>query len=331
MGKIGVNLCLCLALLGLTRCSEEPLHPLRVSVHNWPGYELLFLARALHQLPASAIRLIDSPSASETSRALRNGTVEAGAVTLDEALTLLQDQVDIQIVMVFDASHGADVLITSKHIKQLADLKGKRIGVEVNAVGAYMLDAALRSGGLTVDDVSLVPLTLDSHLRAWHTQALDGIVTFEPVKTALLSEDNHVLFDSSALPLPLLDVLVVRREALIEHASAIQALLQGYFNALATFQQRRNVANQLIADRLQLSAPQTAALFDGLKLYDLPHNALMLAQTPTPCARLLAIAEPLQTLMLSRHLLRHASPLNDFCAPHPLMHLTPPSYAHLHP
>lgn len=310
-------------------CTKQPIHPLRVSAHDWPGYELLYLASSLNFYDRGNIRLIDSPSASETSRALRNGTIEAGAVTLDEALTLLQDNVDIRVAMVFDASHGADVLITRNHILHLADLKGKRIGAEVNAVGAYMLDAALRKAGLTVNDITLIPINADSHLQAWKTFALDGIVTFEPVKSALLFQKNHVLFDSRGLPLPLLDVLVIRKEALDSHAQAVKDLMTGYYKALKVWQAQPERANRMMAERLQLPEREVVALFKGIKLYTLADNTAMFKGHQIACDQLMAVATPLQALMVKRNLLQKESDLSHLCAPETLLTIAQPSYANL--
>lgn len=322
-------ICLVTFAFGTLSCTKQPMHPLRVSAHDWPSYELLYLASSLNLYDGANIRLIDSPSASETSRALRNGTIEAGAVTLDEALTLLQDNVDIRVAMVFDASHGADVLITRNHILHLADLKGKRIGAEINAVGAYMLDAALRKAGLTVNDISVIPINADSHLQAWQTLSLDGIVTFEPVKTALLFQKNHVLFDSRALPLPLLDVLVIRKDALDSHAQAVQDLMTGYFKALKVWQSQPERASRMMAKRLKLSEKEVVSSFGGIKLHTLADNAAMFKGGKMPCDQLLAIATPLQALMIKRNLLERASDLSHFCAPETLLKIAQQPYANL--
>ncbi|MFZ5530937.1 MAG: ABC transporter substrate-binding protein, partial [Pseudomonadota bacterium] len=163
---------LLLALLGA--CSDPPDPPLRVGTNVWPGYEPLYLARDLNFFNAQQVRLVEYPNASEVLRSFRNDAIEVAAVTLDEALLLHDHTPDIRIILGLDYSNGGDALLAQPGIRTLAELKGRRVGVENTALGAYMLSLALESIGMFSSEVQIVPLTVDAHETAFKNKTVDA-------------------------------------------------------------------------------------------------------------------------------------------------------------
>ena len=296
------GLCLLFLVVGsalaLNGCAkhQEPL--LRVASNVWPGYETLYLARSLGVYDDQNIRLVEMPSNSQVSQALRNGMIEAACLTLDEALSLMQDGMNLRVVLVMDVSHGADVVMTRPGIDTLQALRGKRIGVENAAVGAVMLDAALAAGELRAQDVTIVPLTVDEHANAYRAGKIDAAVTFEPVRGQLLKAGAKVLFDSSQVPGRIVDVLVVRSEIAAAHPQALKILLKGHFRALEHLASQPQDAAKRMEPRLNGDA---LAQFTGLSLPDLKENRALLTGNPPP---LKSIATELADLMLNRKLLQ---------------------------
>jgi len=68
-------------------------------------------------------------------------------------------------------------------ITKVADLKGKRVSVNAPGATEYWLDAALRTGGLTIGDVDLQYLTFPDAVTALDSGALDGAIIGEPLAT----------------------------------------------------------------------------------------------------------------------------------------------------
>jgi NitT/TauT family transport system substrate-binding protein len=284
--------------LALSMCvqRQEPL--LRVASNVWPGYETLYLARSLGYYDDKNIRLVEMPSNNQVSQALRNGMIEAACLTLDEALSLMQDGMDLRVVLVMDVSLGADVVLARPEIDSLKALRGKRIGVENAAVGAVMLDAALQAGGLQAQDVTIIPLTVDEHAAAYLAGKVDAAVTFEPVRSTLLKEGARILFDSSQVPGRIVDVLVVRSEIAAAHAEALKKVLKGHFLAREYLASQPQDAAKRMAPRLNGDA---LAQFAGLNVPDLKENRELLGGNP-PSLR--NTAHELADLMLRRKLLQ---------------------------
>jgi len=282
----------------LVSCFQRHEPILRIATNVWPGYETLYLARSLGYYDDRSIRLVEMTSSSQVSQALRNGTIEAGCLTLDETLSLLQDNVNLRVVLIMDISHGADVVMARPGIAGLKALRNKRVGVENAAVGAIMLDAALEAGGLQAADVNIVPITPDEHAAAYLSGKVDAVVTFEPVRSQLLKAGAHVLFDSTQVPGRIIDVLVVRAEDAANHTRELKELLDGHFKALEYLKNNPQDAAKRMAPRLNGDALEQ---FAGIHLPDLKENRNFLS---SDSLRLKSIAHELAELMIRRKLLQ---------------------------
>ena len=177
-----------LGVAGITAgCSPKLQPPVRIGAIVWPGYECLFLARAIDAFGGAPVKLVDYPSTPEVIRSFQNRAIEAACLTADEFLRLAGDEPDLRAILVMDISRGADAILVQPHIPDLQSLKGKRIGVELNAIGAYMLTVALQSAGIGKEDVTIVPVGNDLHEKAFLDRSVDAVVTFEPHRTRLLN------------------------------------------------------------------------------------------------------------------------------------------------
>jgi NitT/TauT family transport system substrate-binding protein len=287
--------------LALAACGGKPAEPLRIATNIWPGYEPLYLARDLGEFEGSPVGLIEMPSSSEVIRAFRNGAVEAAALTLDEVLLLQQDGIDVRILWVMDVSEGADVVMARPGIRSLKDLAGKKVGVEGSALGAYMLSRALDAAGLQPRDLEIVPLTLDQHEQAYRDGAVDAVVTFEPVRTKLMSAGARVIFDSSRITDEIFDVLAARSDELKKRPQEFSRLKESWFKAITYLRSNPDDAAERMAKRSGISGAEYLESLKGLKIPDRQENDRLLAGEHP------AILEPARRLaetMLQKKLLR---------------------------
>jgi NitT/TauT family transport system substrate-binding protein len=289
------------AVVWLTACTKAPAPPLRVATIPWPGYESIHLAQSLGHLDAGQVRLVELVSASQTSKSLRSGAVDAALLTLDETLSLMQEGADLRVVLLMDVSDGADVVLARPGIGTLQELRGKRIGAETGAIGAVMLDAMLTASGLTVADLQVIDMPVNEHENAFVKGRVDAIVTFEPARTKLLGQGAKVLFDSSRIPGRIIDVLAVRAEALDAHPRALNTLVAAHFKALDHLARQPQDAAVRLAPYLRVTPEQVLAQFVGIKLPGLAENREQLSGPVPPLQRK---AGELAELMLRQGLLQ---------------------------
>jgi NitT/TauT family transport system substrate-binding protein len=291
---------LILMMLLLLGC-DSPREPLRIASLVWPGYETLYLARSLNYFDAEQVRLIELISAHEVSNAIRAGKVDAAMITLDEALVLMQDGVDLRVVLVMDASFGADMLMVRPEIKRLSQLKGKRIGLENAGNGALVLDAVLTKAMLKPLDVKQVHMVMSEQVDSYRKHLVDAVISYEPASTQLRAAGAVQLFDSREIPGRILDVLVVRADALQRHEDELKKAIYGHFSALKYIKAAPLDAAAKMAPRLAVGPESVLHQFDGIKLPSVDENRQYLEGDS---ASLRGSAQSLVQLMRRQGLLR---------------------------
>jgi len=271
-----------LSVLMAAACSEPRTPALRVGTNLWIGYEPLYLARELAYMDDDKIRLVEYTSTSQALKAYRNGLLDAVAVTLDEAIALLDTGERVKVVLVMDISNGADVLLGDPLINDISAIKGKRIGFEHTALGTYFVSRALEVNQINQNDVYLVPLEVDQHERAFLEQQVDVVATFEPIRSRLLASGAKVLFDSSQIPGEIVDVLIVNGEKLLSHKDHIKHLNDAWFKALKQIKNNPVAVSEILDKRMKIGSENIIKSLEGIKFPDQKLNKQMLFGRPEP-------------------------------------------------
>lgn len=297
-----------------------PSRPLRIAAHVWPGYEPLFLAAREGWLSVNDGELVETRSATDSLRAVRDEVVDAAALTLDEVLRARSDGVALGVVLVVDVSSGADAVLARPGVGSPAELAGKRIGVEASAVGALMLHHVLRAAALAPGAVRPVPLTVDAHVQAWRAGAVDALVTYEPSTTRLEAEGAVRIFDSRQIPGAIVDVLAATPAALAARRRALRAVVAAHFAGRRHLVQNRQDAAHRMSRHLGLSPPQVLEAYRWINLPDERVNRKLLAG---PAPQLLGAARDLSAVMVAAGLLPRPDPLDGLLRPELLPEVAP--------
>ena len=264
------------AVLLLSACSDAPQAPLRIGSGPWPGYEPLYLARDLGYLDEEKVNIFELPSSDITMESFRNRSTDIATMTLDEILILLNDDTKIRILQVLDISHGGDAVLARPDIKQLSDIKGKRISIVNIPLGLYMLNRLLDKAGLDRKDVTVFTMPETKQLKFYKDGMADVMITFEPVKTMLQQTGAHVIFDSSMIPNEIFDVMVVHEDVYLQRKDDLCSLVGSWFKTLNYMETNRDDAAKRITHRLRLQVEDYDALLDGIILPDAKTNIELL-------------------------------------------------------
>ena len=263
--QIFAGLVLCV-LLALSACNSGNGSPMRVGTTLWPGYEPLHLASEKGYIDSSEILLVDSPSPHGSIQGIRNGDLDAVALTLDEVLLLVDQGVELQVVLVLDFSYGGDAIIANSSVESVEQLRGKRVGLESTALGTYLLSRALEQHGMALHDVSRKYIKVSGHAQALQRGEVDAVVTFEPVRSELLAAGERELFSSRDVPNEIVDVLAVRKSYAESHPQRLQALIHSWYRALDYLDTQPQAAAEIIGKRLKQSADEVLQGFTTLHL-----------------------------------------------------------------
>lgn len=296
----------CFLIVNLTSCVDANQPELKVASNNWLGYQPLYLAEKLGYYKETQIKLIPLPSATEVIHALRTGTIDAAALTLDETLSIIQDGFELNVILIFDISKGADAVVAKNSTTNLHYLKNKEIAYENTAVGGLMLNALLQKTKLKSNDIKTINCNFNEHLTCFNS--VDAVITFEPIKSKLIKEGGHVIFDSSQIPNQIMDVLVIPKNLLSTHAVSIKALIKGYYQARTFMQKQPKKSNALLSKIVNASEENIVTAFQGLKLPTSNESYQFLKQ---PNSRLNQQAIALENIMIDAKLLRKKSNLTQ--------------------
>lgn len=265
-------LMLCLSLL--TSCEDSDA-TFKVGINRWLGYEPLYLGKKLDYLPG--IDIVRLSSALDVMRALRNGNLQAAGLTLDEALTLIQEGIELNIVMVFDYSNGADVVLARPTIKTLSDVAGKRIGVELNAVGSLMLRSMLAKANLSVKDVKIAAMPITQLKDAVSAGQIDVAVTYQPFSDDLLALGMKPIFSSADIPGEIMDVLAIRKDAL-HLQDKVNVLMEGYFRTRQYLDDNADDGRRRMAGDLGTTVEDIVSYLTCIHLLTREENQKMMQQ-----------------------------------------------------
>lgn len=269
-----------IVLLLISACTHDDLPLLRVASNFWLGYESLYIAREQGFINEKKVRLLEMTSATEVMNAMRSGSIEAAALTLDEVLTLIAEGIDLKVILVMDISNGADTLIVRDDIRRLTDLKGKKIAYEQTAVGAIMMDGILKKAQLKPKDVIKTSSTLDEHFEAFKNHQVDAVITFEPVTSQLKILGGRVIFDSREIYGHIVDVLAVKSDIIDKNHQLLQHLVNGHFQAIQFIEQYPQPAFSIIQQRLKISPSEIKDALTTLELPDRDENYQLLHGSP---------------------------------------------------
>lgn len=289
-----INWVLVAAAVALGACQPPP-EPLRIVSSPWPGYEPLYLARDLGYLKESSVRITELPTSNVNMEAFSNGSTDLSTLTLDETLTLLAKGNKLRILLVMDISNGSDGVIAKPGINSLAELKGKRLGMENIPLGAYILSRILDMSGLTTADVDVIPMPEDKHEKAYLQGRIDAAITMEPYKTRMVRAGAHVLLDSSQLPNEIFDLIVVREDVYRTRRNDLCDLARQWFRTLDYVHTNPADAHARMGKRMGTDPEAFAAAMAGLIVPSREDNQKLLGGA-TP--GLIAPARRLAEIML---------------------------------
>lgn len=286
----------------LVSCGVEHKPPLRVGINLWPGYEPFFLARDMGEYKELPISLIEYPSPSGAIRAMRNGTVEAVALTLDEVLSLIESGVKAKVVLVINISDGGDAILTRPDILSLEQLRGKAVVSESSVLANYLLSRALDETDLGLSDIERLYLPISEHLQAYERNQADAIVTFEPVRTKLINAGARELFSSAQIPGEIVDVLIVRDDVIEAEPEVVQALVDGWYNALQQLHKYPDKTAEKLSEHLQITPEEVLSSFSRLNWPGRSRVSEMLNENN---AAIEPMAKRIQHIMLKQQQLGH--------------------------
>ncbi len=280
-GRIGGLLLLMGCALALASCSLRSSEPLRIGISDWPPYEFLHLARekGFFEQEGIEVRLIEFASMSDARRAFEHRQIDGGLFSIFETLHVRdQSHRALQIALIIDFSDGADAILARPPIRAVAELRGKRIGIDLGALGIYVAERALSRHGLSLDDVTVVRVEDIDMIRFLEEGRVDAVVNYPPTRTHIEQKGlAHAIFTSRQIPGEIVDVLALDGAVIQERPADVARLIRAFYRAVDYARTHPQDAYRIMAQREHLSVEAfREALESGVTLVPLADQARFL-------------------------------------------------------
>lgn len=271
-------------ILDETGTTSQYKHTLTLAIDSFSGYAILRSSEFHKDLKTQGIKLQvkdDQGDYKARIRALWNGEVQLAVFTVDSLVLTSAGLGEYPgtIILVIDESCGADAIVAYKSAVptfQEMDHPDARFVLTPNSPSEFMARVVLADLNLAnLSPKWITPangaMDVYKQFRAADHAKKTAYVLWEPAVTLALKEDGaHTLLDSSQIKGFIMDVLVAKREYLVEHHDVVKAVAASYFRSVYHYTNKaKGLENLVMEDSRQkgmtaLDEVQTKKLVSGI-------------------------------------------------------------------
>jgi len=258
--------------------ADAPAEPIKVRIGTqpWIGYGPWWIAQenGIFEKYNLDVELVDFIQDQDVNAAFASGRMEAANLATHTAIKLYSTGLDLRIVLLEDVSTAADAILAGPEIATIADLKGKQVAYEEGATSDLLLNYALQQNGLTIDDITRVPMPASDAGAALISGNVEIAVTYEPYISEAIKQNGDIkkLYLASERPGLISDVLAVSGAFIKENPEAVRLLLNAWDEALQFYKDNPEEAQAIIATAVGSEPADLKTAFDGVDFYDLARN-----------------------------------------------------------
>jgi NitT/TauT family transport system substrate-binding protein len=257
--------------------------PLKIAYSDWPGWVAWEVANQKGWLKDAGVDVEFlwfeyGPSMD----AFTAGKADAVMVTNGDSLVTGANGAKNIVIMLTDYSNGNDMIIAKPGIKSLAELKGKKIGLEVGLVEHLMLLNALKKAGMTESDVTIVNTPTNQTPQVFASGQVDAIAAWQPNAGQALKAvaGSTAIYTSADVPGLIYDTIVVSPQSLAQHRADWVKLVSVWDKTLAyiTDPATKDDALKIMAARTGSTPADYAAFIGGTHFLSLADGAKIIAK-----------------------------------------------------
>jgi NitT/TauT family transport system substrate-binding protein len=274
----------CLVLLAFAALpATSRAAPLKIAFSDWPGWVAWEVANQKGWLKDAGVDVEFlwfeyGPSMD----AFTAGKADAVMVTNGDSLVTGANGAKNIVIMLTDYSNGNDMIVAKPGIKSLADLKGKKIGLEVGLVEHLMLLNALKKAGMSESDVTIVNTPTNQTPQVFASGQVDAIAAWQPNAGQALKAvaGSTAIYTSANVPGLIYDTITVSPQSLAQRRAdwvkvvSVWDKTLAYINNPAT----KDDALKIMAARTGSTPADYAAFIGGTRFLSLAEGAKIIAK-----------------------------------------------------
>jgi NitT/TauT family transport system substrate-binding protein len=266
-----------LATAPLATPTEPTPGPLRIGYSDWPGWVAWQVAIDQQLFAGLGVDVrFEWLEYVPSIEAFSEGQVDAVCMTNGDALVAGSSGSPSIGVLINDYSNGNDMIVTGAGLDTVAELRGKRIGVEIGFVDHLLLMEALGSASMSESDVRIVNAKTHETPELLAAGSVDAIAAWQPHSGRALDlvKGSHAVFSSANAPGLIYDMLFVSRSSLDTRRKDWLAVVKAWFMVVDFVTDPRHEAEAMaiMARRAGLAPDRYAKLMSGTRLLGREEN-----------------------------------------------------------
>jgi NitT/TauT family transport system substrate-binding protein len=206
-----------------------PAAPIRLASYEWPGsfwIEVAWKKGWFAEAGLNVQRIDVDNSYFPSLDKVASGQIDAMGFTQFDLVRLVAKGNDLVGVAAIDYSEGAEALVAKANIRDLRDLKGKRLALHRGTYLEYLLSVIAEREGLKLADVTLLDLSSEATTAEFTAGRVDAVFVWEPYASQARAAGGHNLFSTADFPGLTYSVLTFRRDFLQAHPNEVAKLMQ---------------------------------------------------------------------------------------------------------
>lgn len=204
------------------------------------------------------VNLVQFDSGADVNKAFSGKSVDIAAFGTSPAALGIATDLGFEVFWYYDVIGSAETLIAKKDagVKDIEDLKGKKVGTPFASTAHYSLLNALQKAGMTSSDIELLDMQPDDIYAAWKRGDIDAAYVWNPVLGELKSDGGIVVTDSGELAkqgVVTADVGAVRTDFAKEYPDVVTNYVKAQLYALDEFDNDKDKVIKEIAQAAGIS------------------------------------------------------------------------------
>ncbi|MDY0123077.1 hypothetical protein [Sulfurimonas sp.] len=209
-------------------CSSEYNHKLKISATTWIGYTPLFYAKEMGWLEPLNIKLLNVSSLSENMYLYKAGNSDAYVGTQYEYNILSKEDSTLIPVMLFDKSHGGDVIMSNRTLDELTNSSDKiDVYLEMDSINYTLLEDFIKKSGINEERINYIneDQATISTLKSIISDKPTIVVTYSPYDAEIQKKGFiKIASTKDKFDLLVVDAMFTTKKVLSEHRGQFEGL-----------------------------------------------------------------------------------------------------------
>ncbi|MDP4878271.1 MAG: ABC transporter substrate-binding protein [Opitutales bacterium] len=265
------------ALALLTVSSLSAKEPLKIGYSDWPGWVAWQIGIEKGWFKEEGVEVdfqwMDYVASMDAYAA---GLLDGVTMTNGDALVTGGTGKPSVGIIINDYSNGNDMIVAAPGIDSLADLKGKKIGLEEGFVIHLLLIKGAEAAGIDASEFEIINTETDKTPSVFQTGAVSAIGAWQPNSGEALKAvaNSKPVLTSADVPGVIYDLLCVDPETLDSRRDDWMKVVKVWYRIVDYLKDEDNIDDALaiLAKRVSITPEEYEPLFEGTYIMTLEES-----------------------------------------------------------